>query len=45
MKLFLKQKKNSLEKQEKQPEKQVETALETPKVEEKKGFFQRWFGS
>ena len=37
--------KNSLEKQEKQPEKQVETALETPKVEEKKGFFQRWFGS
>ena len=37
--------KNSLEKQKKQPEKQVETALETPKTEEKKGFFQRWFGS
>ena len=37
--------KNSIEKQKKQPEKQVETALETPKVEEKKGFFQRWFGS
>lgn len=37
--------KNSIEKQKKQPEKQVETALETPKAEEKKGFFQRWFGS
>ena len=37
--------KNSIEKQKKQPEKQVETALEMPKAEEKKGFFQRWFGS
>jgi hypothetical protein len=37
--------KNSIEKQKKQPEKQVETAIETPKTEEKKGFFQRWFGS
>ena len=36
--------KNSIEKQEKQPETQVETAIETPKTEEKKGFFQRWFG-
>lgn len=37
--------KNNIEKQEKQPEKQVETAIETPKTEEKQGFFQRWFGS
>jgi len=36
--------KNNIEKQKKQPETQVETALETPKTEEKKGFFQRWFG-
>jgi len=37
--------KNSIEKQKKHPEKQVETAIETPKTEEKKGVFQRWFGS
>ena len=37
--------KNSIEKQEKQPEKQVETAANEPKSEEKKGFFKRLFGA
>ena len=43
--------KNSIEKQEKQHEiekdsikTQPETAMETSQTEEKKGFFQRWFG-
>ena len=37
--------KNSIEKQKKQPEKQVETAVDEPKSEEKKGFFKRLFGA
>ena len=37
--------KNSIEKQKKQPEKQVETAVNEPKSEEKKGFFKRLFGA
>ena len=37
--------KNSIEKQKKQPEKQVETAIDEPKIEEKKGFFKRLFGA
>ena len=37
--------KNSIEKQKKQPEKQVETAVDEPKSEEKKGFFKRFFGA
>lgn len=37
--------KNSIEKQKKQPEKQVETAVDEPKLEEKKGFFKRLFGA
>lgn len=37
--------KNSIEKQKKQPEKQVETAIDEPKLEEKKGFFKRLFGA
>ena len=37
--------KNSIEKQKKQPEKQVETAIDEPKSEEKKGFFKRLFGA
>jgi len=36
--------KNIIEEQEKQHETEVETTIETPKTEEKKGFFQRWFG-
>lgn len=36
--------KNSIEKQKKQPEKQVETAIDEPKTAEKKGFFKRLFG-
>ena len=37
--------KNSIEKQKKQPEKQVETTVNEPKSEEKKGFFKRLFGA
>ena len=37
--------KNRIEKQKKQPEKQVETAVNEPKSEEKKGFFKRLFGA
>ena len=37
--------KNSIEKQKKQPEKQVETVIDEPKSEEKKGFFKRLFGA
>ena len=37
--------KNSIEKQKKQSEKQVETAVDEPKSEEKKGFFKRLFGA
>lgn len=37
--------KNSIEKQKKQPEKQVETVINEPKLEEKKGFFKRLFGA
>ena len=37
--------KNSIEKQKKQPKKQVETAVDEPKSEEKKGFFKRLFGA
>ena len=37
--------KNSIEKQKKQPEKQIETAVDEPKSEEKKGFFKRLFGA
>ena len=37
--------KNRIEKQKKQPEKQVETAVDEPKSEEKKGFFKRLFGA
>lgn len=37
--------KNSIEKQKKQPEKQVETVIDEPKLEEKKGFFKRLFGA
>ena len=37
--------KNSIEKQKKQPEKQVETAVDEQKSEEKKGFFKRLFGA
>ena len=37
--------KNSIEKQKKQSEKQVETAIDEPKSEEKKGFFKRLFGA
>lgn len=36
--------KNSLEKQEKQPEKQVETALETEQEQPKKSFLRKLFG-
>lgn len=36
--------KNSIEKQKKQPEKQVETRVNEPKTEEKQGFFRRLFG-
>lgn len=37
--------KNSIEKQKKQPEKQVKTAVDESKSEEKKGFFKRLFGA
>ena len=37
--------KNRIEKQKKQPEKQIETAVDEPKSEEKKGFFKRLFGA
>ena len=37
--------KNRIEKQEKQPKEQVETAIDEPKIEEKKGFFKRLFGA
>ena len=36
---------NSFEEQEKQPKEQVETAIDEPKIEEKKGFFKRLFGA
>jgi hypothetical protein len=36
---------NSIENQKKLPEKQVETAVDEPKSEEKKGFFNRLFGA
>ena len=37
--------KNSIDKQKKQPEKQVETAVDEQKSEGKKGFFKRLFGA
>ncbi|MCC9274177.1 MAG: helix-turn-helix domain-containing protein [Enterococcus aquimarinus] len=36
---------NSFEEQEKQPKEQVETTIDEPKIEEKKGFFKRLFGA